>query len=269
VYVFVGIIFSFLTYVMASFAYKSLSFFPIPYFKMLLIQLSSSFASKLAPAGAGGLAVNARFLTKYHHTLIQAGSIAAINNVMGFVGHMSILVVLILFGSTSVSEAFNFRITVPPWVWLVGGGFFVFAVATLNFMPSLRKKIVKTIVSAKDTFVDYKRHPARLFGSYVASVLLTLSYAGALYMSALALGASLSLIQVIVVFTVGVAAASVTPTPGGIGGAEAGLAAALTGTGMTADLAISIALLYRLITYWLPIIPGLICFQYSVKKEYI
>jgi uncharacterized protein (TIRG00374 family) len=88
-------------------------------------------------------------------------------------------------------------------------------------------------------------------------------------MSALALGATLSLIQVIVVFTVGVAAASVTPTPGGIGGAEAGLAAALTGTGMTADLAISIALLYRLITYWLPIIPGFICFQYSVKKEYI
>ncbi len=269
IYVFYGILFSLLTYVMASFAYKSLSFYPIPYLRMLLIQLSSSFANKLAPAGAGGLAVNARFLTKYHHNLVQAGSIAAINNIMGFVGHISILLVLILFGSTSVSEAFNFRITIPLWAWLVGGGFFVFAVTTLNFMPRLRKKITKTTISAKDTFVDYRKHPTRLVGSYIASVLLTLSYAGALYMSALALGASLSLIQVIVVFTVGVAAASVTPTPGGIGGAEAGLAAALSGTGMTTELAISIALLYRFITYWLPILPGFIGFQYSVKKEYI
>ena len=268
-YVILGLVFSALTYVMATFAYKSLSFYPIPYLKMLLVQFASSFASKLAPAGAGGIALNARFLTKNNHNLIQAGSIAAINNMMGFVAHMSILLVLILFGSTSVSEAFNFRISIPLWGWLLAGGIFIFAVGSLGFLPKFRKKIVKTIKSSKETIADYRRHPARLAGSYIASLFVTLSYAGALYMSALALGADLSVIQVIVVFTVGVAAASVTPTPGGIGGAEAGLTAALTGTGIDPDLALSIALLYRLITYWVPILPGFIAFQYSVKKEYV
>lgn len=268
-YIMLGALFSFMTYVMAALSYKSLALYPIAYTRMLLVELASSFASKLAPAGAGGLAVNTRFLTKNHHTLTQAGSIAGINNLMGLFGHMSILLTLLLLGSTSVRQAFNVKISLPTWFWLLVGvmllGLIIFVFAKRMY----RHKAVQIVKGIHDTLVDYRQYPFRLIGSYGASILITLSYATTLYLSALALGQGITPLQTIVVFTVGVAAASITPTPGGIGGAEAGLAAALTGAGLTPEKAISVALLYRFLTYWLPIIPGFTAFQFASRKEYI
>ncbi len=260
---------SFLTYVMAALSYRSLALYPIAYSRMLLVEFGSSFASKLAPAGAGGLAVNTRFLTKNHHSLTQAGSIAGINNLMGLVGHMSILLALVLFGGTTIREAFNFKLHIPIWVWPVVGLVLIALFVFMTTKHKFRRQAVRILKGIRTTLFDYRQYPFRLLGSYTASILTTLSYAGALYLSALALGQHITPLQTIVVFTVGVAAASVTPTPGGIGGAEAGLAAALTGAGLTPEKAISVALLYRFLTYWLPILPGFIAFQFATKKEYI
>ena len=47
-------------------------------------------------------------------------------------------------------------------------------------------------------------------------------------------------------------AGSISPTPGGLGVAEAGLTAA----GVRTDLAVAAALTHRLVTFWLPPIPG-------------
>ncbi len=268
-YVILGAIFSFLTYVGASFAYKALAFYPISFMKMLLIEIASSFASKLAPAGAGGLAVNTRFLTKNGHNLLQAGSIAGINNIMGFVGHMSLLIVAVMFSSTSFKDVLSVDVNVPQVVWYVAAGGLFAAICIVYLVPAIRKKIIKIAHEMVKTFAEYREHPSRLFGSYISSVFITLSYVGALYVSSLALGADLSPLQILLVFTVGITTASVTPTPGGIGGAEAGLTAALTATGLPAADALSITLLYRLLTYWLPILPGFIAFQYAAKKEYI
>lgn len=269
VYLALGVVFSLLTYVWAAFSYKSLALYPIAYIRMLVIQIASSFASKLVPAGAGGLAVNTRFLTNAGHSITQAGSIAGINNVMGLLGHVSILLALVLFGQTSIREAFDFNLNIPVWARVLAVLAAITALVVVVKMRRIRRKIIKTLKGVRDTISEYRDHPLRLAGSYVASVATTLSYTAALYMSALALGAELTILQTVVVFTVGVATASVTPTPGGIGGAEAGLAAALTGTGLTPELSISIALLYRLLTYWLPLVPGFTAFQYATKREYI
>jgi undecaprenyl-diphosphatase len=258
-----------MTYVFAAASYRALLYYPIAFKKMYIIQGASSFASKLAPAGTGGLALNARFLTKNNHTITQATSIAAINNLMGFAGHMSLLLLVILFGASSFSEAFSIKITLPPFVVGIIIGAVLLVIGVLVYVPKLRKKIAKVLKQIRKDFSEYRKNPSKLFGSYFASVLVTLSYTGALYASAHALGATLSPLQILIVFTVGVATASVTPTPGGIGGAEAGLVAALTATGMDSSQALSITLLYRLATYWLPILPGFILFQYSLKKEYV
>jgi undecaprenyl-diphosphatase len=188
---------------------------------------------------------------------------------MGFAGHMSLLLIVLLFGASSFSEAFSIKISLPPFViGLIIGGILLL-IGVLVYVPKYRKKITKVIKQIGKDFSEYRKNPSKLVGSYLASILVTLSYTGALYASAHALGATLSPLQILVVFTVGVATASVTPTPGGIGGAEAGLVAALTATGMDSSQALSITLLYRLATYWLPILPGFILFQYSVKKEYV
>ncbi|EFK95656.1 conserved hypothetical protein [sediment metagenome] len=99
------------------------------------------------------------------------------------------------------------------------------------------------------------------------SMMITACYAAVLYFAIHALGADASLLQTFIVLTAGVAAASVTPTPGGIGGAEAGLVAGLVSIGITADVGLSIALVYRFVTFWLPILPGFIAFQIALKRD--
>ena len=51
------------------------------------------------------------------------------------------------------------------------------------------------------------------------------------------------------------------PTPGGVGAVEAVLLAALTGVGVPSGSALAAVVLYRLATFWLPILPGFAAFR--------
>jgi uncharacterized membrane protein YbhN (UPF0104 family) len=45
--------------------------------------------------------------------------------------------------------------------------------------------------------------------------------------------------------------------------------AGLTGVGMQAGPAVSAVLLYRLATYWLPVLPGWLCWRSLQHREYV
>jgi uncharacterized protein (TIRG00374 family) len=53
-------------------------------------------------------------------------------------------------------------------------------------------------------------------------------------------------------------ASEIAPTPSGVGAAEAVLALGLSGAGLTTAQALSATLLFRFISYLLPLIPGAI-----------
>ena len=65
------------------------------------------------------------------------------------------------------------------------------------------------------------------------------------------------------------ALAAIAPTPGGLGAIEAALVAGLTGVGMSSGLAVSAVLLYRLATYWLPVVPGWLSWRLLQRGEYV
>ena len=65
------------------------------------------------------------------------------------------------------------------------------------------------------------------------------------------------------------ALAAAAPTPGGLGAIEAALVAGLTGVGMQPGPAVSAVLLYRLATYWLPVLPGWLCWRSLQHREYL
>src|SRR6185503_16983865 len=93
------------------------------------------------------------------------------------------------------------------------------------------------------------------------SALLTASYALALAASLKAFGADASLVQVVVVYLGAAAVASLSPTPGGLIAMEAALVAGLTAEGVQHGPAIAGVLAFRLVTYWLPILPGWLTFR--------
>ena len=50
--------------------------------------------------------------------------------------------------------------------------------------------------------------------------------------------------------------AAAAPTPGGVGAIEAALVTVLTSVGIDPGTAISVVMIFRVMTYWLPIIPA-------------
>jgi undecaprenyl-diphosphatase len=63
--------------------------------------------------------------------------------------------------------------------------------------------------------------------------------------------------------------AAAAPTPGGLGAMEAALVAGFTGVGLDPAVAVAAVLSYRLLTFWLPIAPGWLCFHDLDRKNYV
>jgi uncharacterized protein (TIRG00374 family) len=97
-------------------------------------------------------------------------------------------------------------------------------------------------------------------------MVLTLCYVLCLWAAAAALGVHLSVVAALLVLTLGVGAGSATPTPGGLGGYEAGLVAGLIAYGADSSAALAVALLFRLISYWLTLAAGAVAFAYAQRR---
>lgn len=74
-----------------------------------------------------------------------------------------------------------------------------------------------------------------------------------------AFGVHVSLAVVVQGFFVGMAA-NLLPLPGGVGGVDAGLVGAFVIFGLPANVVFPAVLVYRLVAFWLPLLPGIIAF---------
>jgi glycosyltransferase 2 family protein len=84
-----------------------------------------------------------------------------------------------------------------------------------------------------------------------------------------AFGGSMGFTTVAVVFLTGNALGSAAPTPGGLGAVEGALSLGLTLAGLPAGTATSAVLMFRLLTFWLPVLPGWAAFTHLQKAEAI
>ena len=84
-----------------------------------------------------------------------------------------------------------------------------------------------------------------------------------------ALGGSAPLASIALVYLTGSALGSAVPTPGGLGAVEAALSAGLTAAGLPGATAVSAVLLFRTLTFWLPVPVGWGAFNYLERHEYL
>ena len=98
---------------------------------------------------------------------------------------------------------------------------------------------------------------------------MTLAYTCALAFSMAAFDGGVSFAQVGAVYLGASLVAAAAPTPGGLGAIEAALVAGFTGVGMDPAIAVAAVLSYRLLTFWLPILPGWLCFRLLERRNYI
>ncbi|HEV2403398.1 MAG TPA: lysylphosphatidylglycerol synthase transmembrane domain-containing protein [Candidatus Saccharimonadales bacterium] len=256
-YVFGGIGITSITFLVAAVMYQLLSKHRLHYARTLLVQAASGFSNRLLPAGLGGMGLIAQYLRTQQHTTAEAVSVVGMDDFIGIIGHFGLFGVVIVFANVSfiglhpTYDVQSLAIALFVLALCIGG---------LLTIGELRPRIIRGTRHVIDEFLDYRQHPWRLVLALGDSLLLTFLYVSVLWCSARALGIDLSFARILVIFTAGSAVGTATPTPGGLIGTEAGLFAGFLGYGVSGSPALAAALLYRLLTYWLPIIPGVLAF---------
>ena len=232
--------------------------------------VASSFASKLAPAGIGGMALNVRFLQKQGVDEPVAVSSVGLNTIAGVVGHVSLIAVFIVWAGRDAFGSFE----LPDPKYFVIGILVVAAITVVGMLiPTVRRVVldrVRPILRrAFDGITDVLRRPGKVVALIGGSTVVTLAYLTTLYFSVEAFGGGLSFATVGAIYLVGSAVATAAPTPGGLGAMEAALIGGLVAAGLDNTVAVPAVFMYRLFTFWIPILPGWFCFNWLQRREYI
>ncbi|MEU8124748.1 lysylphosphatidylglycerol synthase transmembrane domain-containing protein [Spirillospora sp. NPDC049024] len=257
-----------LTYVAAAF--MLMGFVPerLPLWRTVLVQLAASFVKLVAPAAVGGVAVNTRYLQRTGVRPALAVASVGASQLVGMVIH---ILLLVLFGFLTGSTAKATQDLAPSRT-------IMFAVLGLGLLAGLALTVprVRRVVASRlramfsgvvPRLVDVLQSPRKLATGMGGTLLLTLAFTLCLDASIRAFGGSLPWTTVVLVFLTANAVGSAAPTPGGLGAVEGALTLALTISGLTAETATSAVLLYRLLTLWLPVLPGWGAFAFLQRKE--
>jgi undecaprenyl-diphosphatase len=113
------------------------------------------------------------------------------------------------------------------------------------------------------------RRPTKVAMVLGGSALVTFAYLTTLYFSIEAFGGGLPFATVGAVYLVGSAVAQAAPTPGGLGAVEAALIAGLVAAGLDNTIAVPAVFFYRFFTFWAPILPGWLSFQWLERNDYL
>ena len=248
-----------LTYVGAALGLTGAVPSRVPFFRTVASALAGSFVNRIVPARVGGIATNVRFLQKQGVDLAVASSSVGLQQVSGLLMHITLSLIFLVWAGHGGAGAFDF---LPSGQTVLIGLTAILALSGLLFLLPvgrglLRKRVLPILRRSGQGIGEVAHRPLKLAELFGGSVLLTLSYIAALVLSVHAFGpTTVSVASIGVVFLVGSAISSAAPTPGGIGAVEAALIAGLTTAGLERDVAVPAVFLYRIVTFWLPILPG-------------
>ncbi len=256
------LLFSLLTYAGAATALIGAMPERLRFAPTLLAQVAASFFNRIAPAKVGGIAANIRYLQKSGIDPAVAVAGVGLNNVAGIVVHVLLLTIFVTTAGRSATDAFS----LPP-----GGSVLIILAVLLAvagvvmLVPRGRKlwlrRIWPIVRKSFTGIATVAANPVKMLMLFGGSLAITMSYVFALWYSIAAFGGGLGFVAVTAVYLAGSAIAQAAPTPGGIGAAEAALIGGLTAFGLEATVAVPAVFLFRIGTFWFPILPGYVSYK--------
>ncbi|MEU2025650.1 lysylphosphatidylglycerol synthase domain-containing protein [Streptomyces sp. NPDC016469] len=262
--------FSALSYVAA--AMSLLGFVPerVSFGRTVLAQVAGSFVKIVAPAAVGGVALNTRFLQR---SGVRPGLAVASVGASQLFGLGCHILLLGAFGYLTGTEKTPSSLT-PSRTVIAGLLTVAVLVLVVTAIPFLRKFVVTRVRSlfagVVPRMLDVVQRPQKLLTGIGGMLLLTGVFVMCLDASVRAFSGPdtphLSYASIAVVFLAGNALGSAAPTPGGMGAVEGALTLGLIAVGLPKEVAAPAVLLFRLMTLWLPVLPGWLCFNHLTRK---
>lgn len=230
--------------------------------RVTLVQTAAAFVTLAAPAGIGPAALNLRVLTRRGVTTSLATATVALIQVAQFVVTVLLLVVLTLVSGTQQQSPIPLSPSVLAVIGLV-----VALIAAALLVPRVRgwaaRKVLPTLRQTWPRLIEVIGQPGRLLLGLGGCLVTTLGFVLAFDAALSGFGLHISLVQVAIVYLAGTMLGALVPTPGGAGTIEAALATGLgTVTALNPGVAFSVAVLFRVLTYWLRIPFGWIAMRY-------
>ncbi|WP_329263583.1 flippase-like domain-containing protein [Streptomyces sp. NBC_01478] len=232
----------------------------LPGGRLVAAQLAASAANHVLPAGLGAGAVNVRFLMRCGLPVGRSASALAVKATAG------VVVRIVLIGVLAAVCPGVLRV---PRVSLGVVGVVLAVVVLVTVLlncplwPRCRRGLGTVLTDIRAVHTLPHRAVALWGGSLAFAALHSL----VLICVTQAVELPLSPARVALLYLAASSAAALLPTPGGIGSLDAALVFALTESGTTASAAASVVLGYRLLTMWLPLIPGLLVLGVLVRRK--
>ena len=254
-----ALVFSVATYVGAGLTLVAFSPERLSLWRSTEVHLASAVVSLVAPAGVGGAAINLRFLNRKGVPTAVGVATVALVQVVQFIVTVVLLVVLAAMTGQSTG------LTLPSGWVLVAAGAVVVVAAVVLTIPRARTwawaKIEPTYRQVWPRLVWVMSNPVRLALGVGGALTLSLSYILSFSASLWAFGYTVPFAVLAITYLASNTVGSIVPSPGGIGPVELALTAGLVAAGVPYGVALSTAIVYRLVTFWIPIPVGWLSLQ--------
>jgi len=236
----------------------------LPFGRTLLVQFAAATANRVTPGGVGGMAVNARYLRTQE---LSSGTVGAALSLsaMAHIGIATIGVLAVGPRITKLPLAHSLLTARLHGVPVIVAVLIAVPLVTWWLARAARSRlrvdgrVAAAIPDARRALSSASREPKRLALLLAATTGVKAANLLALLAATWAFDGDIADWRVAVVYLVGVPVAEAIPTPGGIGGVDAVLVAGLARIGSsTAGAVIAAVIVFRLLTFWAPIVPGMI-----------
>lgn len=230
---------------------------PLPFGRTVTVMFGQSFLNRFTPANAGGMALRARYLQVHGSDLPAAAASVGLTSLAS--GAMQAVLLALLAVWAGANDALSFSFPGMETVAVVILGVLVLIgvfVGTAAGRSLLRDRLMPSLTKVWGDLRELTRSPAKLsllFGGALVGKLTTIL---AFVLACRAFDVDLPIAQLSLLYMTANTVASAVPTPGGVGAIEAALVAVLTGAGADSATAVSVVLVFRLATYWVPILPA-------------
>jgi len=258
-----------LVFVCSSLSYWKLAFNKLKIIKVLIVQFASVPLHMVLPAGIGNMSLNFLFLRTNKHNRTQALMVIGVNNAIGVLANITIIFFLLLFFGISSNIAHIYdRHT--KWAYVLGIILALAIIAIIWMINSKLKYFKRLQQELRSAIKNYARRYWDLFSAYGFALLQAMITALSFYFCIKAYGININYPLSFIIYSLSVLVGALIPTPGGLGGVEASLVAALVATHSANSFqALAAVLAYRFISLWFPMILGIFAMIFVEKKHWI
>jgi uncharacterized membrane protein YbhN (UPF0104 family) len=228
----------------------------LPARQLVAVQFAASAAHHGLPAGLGAGAVNFRFLTRCGLPVVRSATALGVKATAGALSRGFLIAVLAL-ACPGLLRLPHISATV------IVIAFAVVVTAVVLLRGPLRRALRAVLADVRAVH----EVPARAAALWGGSLAFAALHATVVVAVAQALELPLPPAQVALAYLAASSAAVLLPTPGGIGSLDAALAMALRLAGAPGSAAASAVLGYRLLTVWLPLVPGLLALGVLARRK--